>query len=365
MKYYGCIICALVILLSTSFQAEAQAQEEEMTYRDTLVVAYNISPPFFLEEQGQVKGPSAWLWKKVAEDLNIKHRLVNVNLDSLLKGLVSGDIDVGVSPLTITSTRSKSIDFSLPYHVAYSSVLVNEVSTLEKGLSVLASFFSVNFFRALGILVVVILVFGVLAWLFERKGNPEEFGDGIKGLWSSFWWSAVTMTTVGYGDKSPQTVGGRIVALIWMFTAILIVSSLTASIASSLTINQIDTKGNTIEDFKNKKLGTIVNSSTDEWLKDNFYPNRVTANSMDTLLALLEKGEIDGIAYDKPILQNIVRHDSEGRFHVLKAMYNPQFYAVGFNKRLPESIRKRISVSILSHTEDMDWKILLSEHNLK
>ncbi|MGO2102628.1 MAG: ion channel [Psychroflexus halocasei] len=44
------------------------------------------------------------------------------------------------------------------------------------------------------------------------------------------------MTTVGYGDKSPLSLGGRIVGLIWMFMAVIILSSLTAGIASALTV---------------------------------------------------------------------------------------------------------------------------------
>ena len=40
---------------------------------------------------------------------------------------------------------------------------------------------------------------------------------------SAFWWAAVTMTTVGYGDKTPVTTGGRIVGLVWMFTSVIVI----------------------------------------------------------------------------------------------------------------------------------------------
>ena len=48
------------------------------------------------------------------------------------------------------------------------------------------------------------------------------------------------MTAVGYDDKSPRTHGGKIVSLIWMFTAIIIVSGFTASIAASLTVDNLE-----------------------------------------------------------------------------------------------------------------------------
>lgn len=45
-------------------------------------------------------------------------------------------------------------------------------------------------------------------------------GRPIKGLGQAVWWAAVTMTTVGYGDKAPKTLGGRVVAVAWMLASI-------------------------------------------------------------------------------------------------------------------------------------------------
>ncbi len=54
----------------------------------------------------------------------------------------------------------------------------------------------------------------------------------------AFWWSFVTITTVGYGDITPSTIGGRIIGVVVMVFGIGILGMFTATIASAF----IDTK---------------------------------------------------------------------------------------------------------------------------
>ena len=57
----------------------------------------------------------------------------------------------------------------------------------------------------------------------------------VKGdYWNGLWWAVVTATTVGYGDISPSSVGGRIVAAILMFTGIGLLSTMAATITAFL-----------------------------------------------------------------------------------------------------------------------------------
>lgn len=54
----------------------------------------------------------------------------------------------------------------------------------------------------------------------------------IKSPQDALWWAAVTVTTVGYGDKFPITTEGRLIAVGLMVTGIAVVGSITASLAA-------------------------------------------------------------------------------------------------------------------------------------
>ena len=72
---------------------------------------------------------------------------------------------------------------------------------------------------------VSVLVGGVLI----RVVDPEEFPDLDTGLW----WELQTVTTVGYGDVTPENTAGRLVGALFLLEAIAFVTIVTAVITSS------------------------------------------------------------------------------------------------------------------------------------
>jgi voltage-gated potassium channel len=61
----------------------------------------------------------------------------------------------------------------------------------------------------------------------------NQSGSNINSVWDGVWWAIVTMGTVGYGDKYPVTIGGRLVGIFLIFTGVGLMSLFTATIASA------------------------------------------------------------------------------------------------------------------------------------
>lgn len=67
-------------------------------------------------------------------------------------------------------------------------------------------------------------------YYFEHDAQPKAFAS----VFDAMWWAAVTLTTVGYGDVYPVTVGGRIFTVLVLFVALGVIAIPTGLISSAL-----------------------------------------------------------------------------------------------------------------------------------
>lgn len=352
------ILISLLLALLTI--APVQSQD---SLNQSLVVGIKNTPPFVIErEDGSLTGVSVELWDQVAESLGIEFTYQQMELTELTKALETGDIDLSINPLTVTSSRVKAFNFTQPFYITSLAIAVptNDVNPL---IAFALNLFSPDFINAILLLFLIILIFGFLAWLFERKANPEEFESGWKGVWSGIWWSAVTMTTVGYGDKSPRSTGGRVVALVWMFTAIVIISGFTGSIASSLTVQQLGSDISGPDDLKGVKVATIKGSTSEEYL-NNRGMNSVAFQSTESALEALAAGDADALVYDAPILKYLIHeHDLSEKIALLPHQFNTQYYSFSVSKK-HRNLADQINPVLLNAIEAVEWKGKLNDYHL-
>lgn len=319
-----------------------------------LLIGVKESPPFVVKNpDGSWNGISIWLWKQIADDLDIEFEFREMELEELLQSVSTGEIDAVVGSLTITPERELKMDFT---HSFYSSGLGVAVSSdsRSKMFLVIQRFFSVEFVSVLATLIFLLLSVGWLVWYFERKNNPDQFGGKqYEGVLSGFWWSAVTMTTVGYGDKSPVTTGGRIVALIWMFTSIIIISGITASITTALTVTQLESSINSVNDLSSVRIATVSGSAAEEYLRNNGM--RVFGyESLDDALIALDSNRVEAAVYDAPILRFLIMNNPNYNVQILPFTFQRQDY--GFALKSNSKLREPINISLLNISMSDEWK---------
>ncbi len=340
-----------LLLLCVSFQATAQS--DTATQDDVWTVGTKVAPPFVIKnERGEFEGISIDLWKRIAEKEGIEYQFREASLSGLLDGLNNGQLDASVAALTVNAQREKEIDFTHPYYTTGLAI----AAPLEEDrlMAAISGFFSWEFFAALSGLCLLLLGVGALLWVFERKKNAEMFGGSTsQGLGASFWWAAVTMTTVGYGDKAPTTLGGRIVGFVWMFAAIIIISSFTAAIATSLTVSQLSSSVKGVNDLPDVRVGTLENSASALFLSSRDIGYR-KVNSLSDGIAALGNGKLDALVYDKPILQYLVNQGESDTIQILPDVIERQDYAIALPEKSAQ--RERLNTTLLEVIEEDSWE---------
>lgn len=83
----------------------------------------------------------------------------------------------------------------------------------------------------LGIALVVMLVSSTLLYIVEGSSQPATFGSIPRAMW----WSVITLTTVGYGDASPVTALGQILAGVTAVAGIGLIAMPTGILASAFS----------------------------------------------------------------------------------------------------------------------------------
>lgn len=334
------------------------SQTDERSVDEPLIVGTKVAPPFVIkDEAGELSGISIELWEELASRQNLTYEFRELELTELISGLEDGTLDVSVAALTVTAGREAVVDFTHPFHTTGLAIAVtragNPVWIAVKRL------FSWEFMVAIVALGGLLLAVGVVFWLAERRKNSEMFGGTpAQGIGSSFWWAAVTMTTVGYGDKAPVTFAGRAVALVWMFAAIILISSFTAAIATSLTVSQLETSVQGPGDLPDARVVTVGQSASAQYLNDRGI-GFSTRPDLPSALEALADGRFDAVVYDRPILQYLTSQQ-QGTLQVLPSTFERQDYGIA----LPEGSERRdpFNRTLLTIIEEDEWSTTLRRY---
>jgi ABC-type amino acid transport substrate-binding protein len=334
------LISILTVLLTVSgFQALAQSEENQ----EPLKVATKEIKPFVFVVDGKVSGFSIDLWNALAVEAGLEFEYVIVTtVQEQLDAVQNNDADIAIAAISITEEREKSVDFSHEYFVSGLGILTN-INVPHNLRDALLAATSPTVLRILAGLIITIIIAAHIIWLLERQRNPAYPSSYIRGVWESIWWSAVTVTTVGYGDKIPVGRFGRIFSILWMLTGLFLIANFTANVTSELTFQRIQGVINGPEDLYGKHVTTVAGTTADEWLTNRGI-NHTTVTNIEDAYALLDSEDVQAVVYDYPVLLYQAVQNLDKNYTVPGEPFSTEDYGIVFPEGSPfrESVNRAL-----------------------
>ena len=346
------LILLMIIVIST---ISLKAEDEELS------VGVTDSPPFIIIENDEISGLTIDLWNVISDSLNVNYHFVQTDYEKVVANISEGEINISIAPMAISSSHADSTFLTQPFYITSMCVAVENHD--ESGfVTIVKNLFSLSFLKTIGLLLLINFSIGTLIWLAERKNNPA-FSDKINGIVDGFWWSWVTMTTVGYGDKSPQSKNGKILATIWMLVAILIISGFTATISSELTTKRLQNNVSNFQDLHKMKVGCLEGRNTAIYLNYKHIKYKKYL-SFEEAFDALEKGDINALVDDGATLSYYFKKKEKyltKNITLIELPNNKEYYC--FMSSQPYLVNK-INPYLLSFLESEDWNKLLRKYGL-
>lgn len=148
------------------------------------------------------------------------------------------------------------------------------------------------------IIFLMVLISAATATHFlERDRQPDLFGS----IPAALWWAVVTLTTTGYGDVVPQTVGGKMVGSVVMVSGILVLALMTGILATGFAEEERRREYLRVWDQVVKvpmftELGTVTLSEIVSKLRVRHYPPRIVVVRRDEpgdSMFFISEGEVE------------------------------------------------------------------------
>ena len=238
----------------------------------------------------------------------------------------SGECDIGWAPFFQSGNRERCIpdgavcadlNSSAPWEakrccVDFSVEYLDWTMSALSQASIGADFFTIFFavitepfmINFTSFLLIWITIFGHLMWVIERSQNADEFPKAyLDGVDDGLWWAAVTVTTVGYGDKSPRSAFGRALAVGWMIGGISMVAILTGHTANRFTEMKGAESIMSVDDLSGSRVCSYAYAFEQGWLQPSTGPLvAVIREQISDCAELLRDGEVDVVVMDTPIM---------------------------------------------------------------
>ncbi len=318
------------------------------------------SEPYVIQQGAEFEGIIIDIWQEIAEQQQLDYEWVpQTNYSEAVEAVAQGELDIFVGPISINPERLEIVEFSQPFDEGQIALMVPEYA--PSLWSRLKPFLGIAALTSVGVLVGSIFVVGNLIWWVERKHNPEHFPPHyVHGVGNGMWFALVTLTTVGYGDRAPSTPIGRFIAGVWMVLTLLAVSSITAGLASALTVSLSASPRQQFEsaaDLRGSQILATEGGTSAQWA--NYYLANVIEREtlgMDEAAQSILQGQAEGFINHHQFLQYFLNQNPELPLTVTTFPIATELY--GFALPLDSPLTHDINLVIVKMRQEGDIQAL-------
>ncbi|KAL2476394.1 Glutamate receptor 2.7 [Abeliophyllum distichum] len=270
------------------------------------------------------------------------------NYTDLVKKVHSKEFDAAVGDIAIISTRCEYVEFTHPHT---ESGLVMVVPVLSH--SSRAWLFVKPFTKATWLIALSINIYnGFVLWSIERNYCNELRGPFLNQIGTLLWLAFATLFSLS-GEKLHSSLS-RMAIVVWIFVALFMTQSYTASLSSMLTVQNLEPKIANIETLKSKNalIGYSLKSFVRAYLEGplNFKPSNIrNFTSTDEYAQALRSGEIAAAFLEAPVAKLFV-----AKYCKSFTIAGPTFQVGGYGYAFPKG-------SLLIH--DIDEALLNVREN--
>lgn len=344
------LILLILPFLVSSVGAESGNEPADLlpiqTSDTTLQVAIIQRPPFvYKEPNGSWAGYSIDLFEAVAESAGIAYQFEEVDVfTDMIDGVRAGQYDLAVANISITPERESFLDFSQPIYDSGFQIVASRQTAQP---SIVSIIWNSGILWLIVVAFLILLIVAHLMWYFER-GMPKEKHDYFRddyvgGIFDAFWWAFIVVTIGGFENERPENTMGRILAIFWIVASLFFVSTLTAQITTSLTISQLSSTIETVDDLRGKRIGSVPGTAFGDYLESRGI-NYIPYTDFADVLTDLSNGDLDAAIGDAPVVQFYAANDQYQTVVLVGELFEPDkfAFAVADNHESLETINQAL-----------------------
>lgn len=324
------------------------ARPADANASEPLRIAIRLIKPDVFEDNGKLVGFSVDFGKGILKQLQKREVLQTYSdVPEILNAVRSGEADLGIAAIAITSQREQAFDFSHPILTSSLQIMVLVPADQSRPIEqeILRRLSEPNLLRLFCIVALLTLIPAHIVWYSERRKAGEVVSNPayIPGIFQAIWWTVLTL--LGQSDEMPAGPIGKIVGLFWVVVGIIFVAYFTANITTELTVQQLEGSIHELSDLENRPVAVVSTREAIDYLQERNIQQAESYEQFEPAYEALLDGEVDAVIASAPLLNYYATHVGQGKVQVVGTPFLNQFYAIVMPKDSP--YRKPINRAIL------------------